>query len=103
MALDCPSWLNSSMRVMVTILAVCLSVPVAGQQPPQTPTFRSSVTLVTVDVVVLDRDGKPVPGLTADDFQIKLNGKVQPVRALSYVQVAAQAAPLTVTEIPPDE
>ena len=39
-----------------------------------------------------DREGKPVPGLTADDFQNKLNGKQQPVRALSYVQVAQQAA-----------
>ncbi len=93
-------------RLILVLVTVCLAAPsarLAGQQPQQPPTFRSSVTLVTVDVVVLDRDGAPVAGLTADDFQIKLNGKVQPVRALSYVQVAEQAAALTVTDIAPTE
>jgi VWFA-related protein len=105
MALHCPSWLNDFMRrlMIVLVAAWLIAPPLTAQQPQQTPTFRSSVTLVTVDVVVLDRDGKPVPGLTADDFQIKLNGKVQPVRALSYVQVAEKAAPLTVTDVAPDE
>lgn len=94
-------------QFIAAVAALSLAVPsvrLAAQQPPQAPpTFRSSVTLVTVDVVVLDHDGKPVPGLTADDFQVKLNGKMQPVRALNYVQVAQQAAPLTVTDIAPDE
>ena len=95
-------------RMMAGIFALCLttlvSVAVAAQQPQQAPpTFRSGVTLVTIDVVVLDRDGKPVAGLTADDFQFKLNGKLQPVRALSYVQVAQQAAPMAVSDLAPDE
>jgi len=93
--------------IVAAVVALCLtapSAPLVAQQPRQAPpTFRSGVTLVTVDVVVLDRAGTPVPGLTAGDFQIKLNGKLQPVRALSYVQVAQQAAPLTVTDIAPDE
>src|SRR5664279_748020 len=74
--------------LLALVLAIAASSPPRldaqqPQQPTAPPTFRSSVTLVTVDVSVLDRDGKPVPGLTADDFQIKLNGKLQPVRALS--------------------
>lgn len=96
------------MRQLMVVAGLCCAasaITLADQQAPQQapPTFRSGVTLVTVDVVVLDHDGKPVPGLTADDFQIKLNGKVQPVRALSYVQVAQEAAPMTVTDLPPDE
>lgn len=96
------------MRQFMVVAGLCCAasaITLARQQPqqPAPATFRSSVTLVTVDVVVLDRDGKPVPGLTAEDFQIKLNGKMQPVRALSYVQVAQQAAPITVTDLPPDE
>jgi VWFA-related protein len=38
------------------------------QQPP--PQFRTSTTLVPVDVRVLDRNGKPITDLTAADFTI---------------------------------
>lgn len=78
--------------------ALLLSATIVAEQ--QSPVFKSGVTLVTVDVIVLDKNGKPVPGLTADEFQIKLNGKVQPVRAMSYVQVAEKQAALTVADIP---
>ena len=84
--------------LIALILAAAASAGAAGQS--QAPVFRSGVTLVTVDVTVLDKDGKPVPGLVADDFQIKLNGKLQPVRALSYVKVAEKAAALSVRDIP---
>jgi len=102
--------MSAKKRVVSGAAALCVTALLghasAQQSQPaqQAPTtFRSSVTLVTVDVVVLDHDGRPVSGLTADDFQIKLNGKPQPVRALSYVQVADQAAPLTASDPGPDE
>ena len=57
--------------------------------------FKGGVALVTVDVTVLDRDGRPVPGLTAADFQVKLNGRVQPVRALTYLEAGAATAGAT--------
>jgi VWFA-related protein len=77
------------------------AAPLAAARP-QTPVFRSGVTLVTVDVTVLDRDGNPVPGLKAEDFEIKLNGKAQPVRTLSFVRVAQTAAPLVARDIDPE-
>lgn len=62
---------------------------VHGQQP-ESPAFKGGVSLVTVDVTVLDRDGRPVPGLTTGDFQVKLNGKVQPIRALTFLQASTE-------------
>lgn len=66
----------------------------------QTPSFRSAVTLVTVDVSVLDADGKPVPGLAPGDFEIKLNGRVRPVRVLTYVQAAGELPASAASTVP---
>jgi VWFA-related protein len=62
-------------------------------QAPQTPTFRSTTSLVLVDVSVLDQDGRPVAGLGPDDFEVRLNGQVRPVTAVTYEEAAAKAAP----------
>ncbi|GMV22504.1 MAG: hypothetical protein AMXMBFR57_24530 [Acidimicrobiia bacterium] len=81
--------MRSSRRAVVTLAcAVCLAPLLRAQQ--QAPTFRTSTALVTVDVAVFDGDGKPVPGLTADAFAVTLNGKPQPIKALSYVQARSE-------------
>jgi VWFA-related protein len=67
---------------------LCLATSlVAGQQPApqaQQPLFRAGVDLVTVDVRAVDKDGKPVPGLTKDDFVVSLDGQPRPVMVLDY-------------------
>ncbi|HXT71687.1 MAG TPA: VWA domain-containing protein [Vicinamibacterales bacterium] len=45
-----------------------------SQQPPQ---FRTGVTLVPVEVRVVDRDGNPVRGLTKADFEVREDGRAQ--------------------------
>ena len=46
--------------------------PAGSQSAPttQAPTFRSSVRLIDVDVYVTDSQGRPVKGLTRDDFEL---------------------------------
>jgi VWFA-related protein len=90
-------------------LLICVSAVLAGglvsAQSPQTrqaPTFRSTTSLVLVDVTVLDKDGRPVPGLTADDFQVKLDGQVRPVRAVTYEQIANPLAAPQIALAEPD-
>src|ERR1041385_5101415 len=49
----------------------------AQQQQPAPPQYGETieVRVVNLDVVVNDRDGNPVTGLTKDDFEIYENGK----------------------------
>jgi hypothetical protein len=49
----------------------------AVDQDQPRPTFRSGTNVVRVDVSVMDKDGRPVRNLTADDFELRENGEVQ--------------------------
>ena len=56
-------------------------------------TFRSSARLVELSVVVTDRGQNPVTGLTADDFQVFDDGKLQKVQLFSIETVGATTGP----------
>jgi Ca-activated chloride channel family protein len=57
---------------------ICLAAALhAGAQ--QQPTFRGASDLVRVFVTVLDRDGRLQTALTQDDFEIRDEGKPQPI------------------------
>ena len=70
-------------------LSVKLSVPffllgiatVDGWQ--QQPTFKSGARTVAVYATVTDSDGRLVPDLTQEDFEIRDNGKTQPIAVFS--------------------
>jgi len=51
----------------------------AAQEPPAVPSFPSRVELVTVDVVVLDAQGRPLPGLRREDFALYEDGRPQAI------------------------
>jgi len=61
------------------------------QAPKGPPTFPSGVELVTVDAVVLDREGRPVPGLTRDDFVVKEDGRPRDIASFEAFDVSAVA------------
>jgi VWFA-related protein len=68
-------WLGSA-----TATLMALVVPVLSQQDRNTPpVFRSAVNLVQVDAYVTDSQGNPVTGLTADDFEVREEGKSQSI------------------------
>jgi len=70
------------MRI-ASFIAISLLLPVAlgaaradQSSTPEEEFFGSvEVQLVNLDVVVTDRSGRPVPGLRADDFELRVDGR----------------------------
>ncbi len=66
--------------VVVALLALVAERPALSRQAPsQRPKFGTSTAAVLVDVVVRDKKGKPVSGLTAEDFQVFEDGVPQKI------------------------
>ena len=47
--------------------------------------------LVTADVTVVDKDGRPLTGLTAADFSVRVDGRPRTIASLQFV--AQEGAP----------
>jgi VWFA-related protein len=65
--------------------AFAISVAIATAVPAQRPAFRSGVDAVRIDVQVI-RDGRPVPDLTAADFELRDSGVKQAIEVVSLEQ-----------------
>jgi VWFA-related protein len=66
---------------------------VTAQQPQpqsQQPIFRTSTRLIVTTVSVKDRDGRPIEGLTADDFIVTEDGEPQDIAFVEYQRLADQ-------------
>jgi len=71
--------------------------------PPELPAtvLRVTTRLVLVDVVVTDKDGKPVRDLTRHDFQIFEDGKPQRLATFSF-ETPARRPPMPPEPLPPN-
>jgi len=84
-------------RVGLVMLAVALAVAAPAGQPsqappqpppqPQRPVFGARIDIVTVDVVVTDRQGKPVTDLKPEDFEITENRKPQTIDSFKLIEI----------------
>ena len=63
-----------SRALQVVAIVLAMAALTAAQQP----TFRAGVSVVRIDVLATD-NGRPIPYLTANDFEIVDNGKPQQV------------------------
>src|SRR6185436_8159570 len=75
------------MRIGLLTLVVLLSLPLAAQSVREVTT----VEVVEVPVYVTDH-GKPVPGLTRENFRLLVNGKPQSVDYFDIVDFAGLSA-----------
>jgi VWFA-related protein len=95
---------RNRLRVLLSVIALGSIVLTASGQAPQpasetpAPSIRVTTHMVLVDVVVTDKQGKPVPGLHAEDFAVEENGKTQKISSLV---TPAENAPHAAAQLPP--
>src|SRR5438552_3363668 len=80
-------------RVLLALvqLGVAAGASLVAQAPAQTPTCRSAVNLVLVDVVVRDRSGAVVTGLGDDDFELFEDGVRQQIVSFAFESIGRDA------------
>jgi VWFA-related protein len=88
----------SSSGFKVAALATLLCVNLAAQTLDET----IEVSIVNVDVLVTDKAGNRVTGLRADDFEIREDGKVQPITNFSEYVAAAASPNVSIESAPAD-
>ena len=84
----------SPVKVLTAAAAFGWSLSVLlAHQPGQetTPRFSGAVDVVQVDVRVLDRDRRPVQGLTLADFTVLENGRPRPIVGVTPVTMPPPA------------
>ena len=81
-------------RAVLTVTAILVlaggarpAAPQAPAPPQRQPSFPAEVELVTVDVVVTDRQGQPIRGLKAADFTVLEDGQRQGISSFEAIEV----------------
>ena len=76
----------SNLRLVIAISIIgCLSSSASSAQRPDAEPkqrFRSSADVVTIQASVRNNRGRPMQGLTSEDFEVRDNGQVRPILSL---------------------
>ena len=89
------SWNVNARRVAAALALASAALATSAQdvstQPPPEPlpgTFGEvlEVRVINLEVVVTDKDGVRVPGLSPGDFRLRINGKEAPVEYFTEVR-----------------
>ncbi len=70
---------------IAVVSAVAASIAGVGAQQPPRFGERVEVARIIVDARVLDDRGNPIPGLTANDFKVSIDGKQARVETATWV------------------
>jgi len=76
---------NQSWRFALGAAAVCLAA--ASASPSAQQPFKTAVEYVRLDVVVTDKQDRPIAGLTKDDFLVSENGRPQSIATFEAVTI----------------
>jgi VWFA-related protein len=62
----------------------------AQEEQPRPPVIRRGINFIRVDVIVTDKDGRPVLDLKPEDFEVVEEGKPQQVETFQVVDVGSE-------------
>ena len=88
---------HSTFRRLAAVAAAAGLVVSAHAQQPRV--FKAEVDVVPLDLVVVDQEGRPVPGLQAGDFQVTIDGQARKVLTSQFLSSAASPTPAA-AEVP---
>ena len=89
-------------RLIGTILGIFCAAPLIGQGPQPVSKLRVTSRAVLVDVIVTDRAGKAVTGLSKDAFTVTEHGKPQSISFFEEHDNAPPAQTVEAPKLPPD-
>ena len=84
-------------ELWIALFAALIVIQGGRPDAQQRPAFRSSREVVSIDVVVRDRDGNVVRGLTQADFEIREDGRPQDLLNFTFQEITDRAASGPVT------
>lgn len=71
---------------MIFVLLASNAAAQSPAQPPPQPRFRSGAEVIAIDVTVVGRDGAPVAGLTAGDFDVTVDGQPRAIQSAQFLR-----------------
>jgi VWFA-related protein len=93
-AMKSPDLLISCKRgAAIAIAAAIWTVAPSAQQSQPRSVFRSGLNVVSVDVIVRDKSGAVVRGLTPDDFELREDGRPQQISSFSFEEISQTPLP----------
>jgi VWFA-related protein len=81
------------MRGVVALVALgFVAAATTAASPQDIPRFRGGIDVVQFTVTVLDKDRRPVAGLTAADFEVRVDGQPRPLAAFAAVTLPVETS-----------
>ena len=91
-----PSVFRLNRRATTAVLAVAIGAALGAQQ---LPTFRSSVDVTAIDVVVVDNAGRPITDLSPGDFRVRVDGRERRIVTARWVPQTASGRHAPIPEV----
>jgi VWFA-related protein len=91
---------GTAMTVLPALVLAAASTGLAQAQQRTPPEFPTDVRLIRLDVSVVDKSGRPVPGLLQEHFEVKEDGRSVPVSYFEAVSAHHAAVLDAAAEVP---